>query len=215
MEEPSFLERRIRELERFAAKAFGIHFLTMEEVDGLVSNVVSQVVESGYKPECVVGILNAGYYPGKKIAEALNVEYIVTRISRNDIYCMGVKMNDRLILNKIASSNKAYTLQVNNFFPRTGYNRFLIIDDDCVSGETLDRAEEEIRDKNDVEEVKKGVLMIGENCYEPDYIGERQLPINRFIKGSKRFPWVPFSPYCEEYHEIAEDMFWKSVEWEH
>ncbi len=111
-----------------------------------------KVARSGYRPDLVVGIANAGVIPGAVIASMLRCDFFSMKISRRSGF---ERARDKP---KILSAAPRQAAR----------RRILIVDEICTSGETLRLALAAVRNVNP-EEVRTAVSFVRIGGYEPDY----------------------------------------------
>ena len=192
-------------LQRFVLESSGATFLTMEDVDELTDSLYDRVAQEGFSPDLVVGVLRGGYYPAKRLAKMFGSQRADIDVSRRDLRVGPFNLNDLILVPKLLGFNN------NNVLPELGqslpdlsdYERILLVDDDAVSGETLEVALKEVSRVSPVADIRTGVLISTEGCHQANYSGEHVVPNSRFLTSPKRFPWLPYSPHLDSYKDAA------------
>ena len=190
------LKKSVATAERTVLNIIGTEWLSFNDIDNLVQNIADDVVQDDFKPDCIVGILRGGKYPAKKLAEILDLPYEFADVARSRDKIWGIEIRDIMFISKLMKTQIYPTIR--DFSGNIdGYERILIIDDDCGSGVTLDVAEEILREHG-AKEFKRAALLVYPNRYHPDYWGEEVTYPSALIKTRKRFPWKTNSPYYQE-----------------
>lgn len=196
-EKPNCLEKAIIMLERNLLKAFRVNFLSLEEINSMLERLAAKASE--FNPDCVVAILRGGYYAGRNMADFLKTDYQELRISKDTKTILGVPLNERLIINKIGVVKNSYYRKVEGEFEDKGYERVLVVDEDCTSGKTIRLAKQTISNGFISPQIKTAVIRTNFGDFDPDYFVFRAIPSNGFMKSKNRFPWACQSPHYQTY----------------
>lgn len=111
-----------------------------------------KVARSGYRPDLVVGIANAGVIPGAVVASMLRCDFFSMKISRRAGFDR-VRERPKILSAAPRQASKQHVL---------------IVDEICTTGETLRLALAAVRNVNPAE-VRTAVSFVRPGGYEPDY----------------------------------------------
>jgi hypoxanthine phosphoribosyltransferase len=131
----------------------GIHPISWEDFHGLCKGLV--VAISRFRPDIILPIGRAGYYPGTLIAHMLQVELYPVRLSRR-------------VRDIVTYQSPQWLLQP----PEAVQNhRVLIVDEICSTGETITMAKQRVEAMG-AQAVKSAVLCAHtRGAAVPDYVG--------------------------------------------
>ena len=93
----------------------------------LISDLISIIKESQFKPDCVVGVVRGGYIPSEAISRALKVPLVLVRAS------------------SYSDKSKIGSPVISEFIGKP-FGKVLIVDDLVDSGETLLQVKEILKD---------------------------------------------------------------------
>ncbi|MBX4212024.1 hypothetical protein KW787_01030 [Candidatus Pacearchaeota archaeon] len=190
------LDKALYALERRALSLFGVDFLSFEDIDSMIQDLVCRVHD--FSPDVVVGIHRGGQYPGMKVAECLSIPYKRLNLSR-PIYSIGsLELNDIIGLPKVVPF-LVDSPKINSSIPRIKHaSKVLLVDDDCGTGDTFGLAKEAMLRDNDLE-IREATLISYPCQYQPDYFAQSMNFIHPLIKSPIRYPWQPYSPFYERF----------------
>jgi hypoxanthine phosphoribosyltransferase len=193
------LSRLVYKTQQRICESFGVHFLGLNEVEEMTEKLAEQVRSTDFQPDLVFGILRGGYFPSKQIAKILNVPAALIDVSRPRSF-----LDNFILVHKLTGKSRIQP-QLNSGVPSlNGYHSILLVDDDCGTGATFDVASQAISQQDDIE-IKRAALVCYEGRYRPDFFAQENAPLNRLVRSRTRFPWLPSSPYYENYRrEIAQ-----------
>ena len=95
----------------------------------LISDLISIIKESQFKPDCVVGVVRGGYIPSEAISRALKVPLVLVRAS------------------SYSDKSKIGSPVISEFIGKP-FGKVLIVDDLVDTGDTLLQVKEILRDFN-------------------------------------------------------------------
>lgn len=187
-------------------------FLGIDDVDKLIESSLVSIKKYGYKPEAVIAVLRGGYYPARKIADALSAQLGSIGISYYSFEILGINFAyfpwvvDIILRSggmKKAKLQKPLDINVEG-------RKVLLVDDDMGYGKTLECAINEIK-KGKPREIK--VLILSPNNKEklidffPSNLYDLSFDVQKkkgLYKDKLRFkwPWEQISPHYKDYQKL-------------
>ena len=193
----NILERTVLSSQERLLSHLGVQFLSMEDIQTLSKNLANKITPN-YNPDLIVGIERGGTYPAYCLSKEMQIPYTTVDISRDKNYLAGIETDSFLLLNKLLKKSQKEPTIKKSFKYGGIAKRILIVDDDCGSMKTLDLAKSHLREKG-LESKTSVILTTPQGT--PDFFADWQLPLSKLIKGSKRFPWIQYSPHFKNYQK--------------
>jgi len=155
-------------------------FITPKEIDKLLDKL-----KIDFDPDIIIGVLNGGYYPAKKIAKKMNKRLEFLKVKHYSTKIFGIEIEYFPIIKRILyfCGFKEKTKLIKNNSNVKGKN-ILIVDDESGNGDTINLVKDFLKDAKRI----KTVVLVSYGPYNPDYYA---------IRSKKLFimPWVEISPY--------------------
>lgn len=191
------IEKAVLDPQRKLLSYLGVQFLSMKNIQDLSKNLANKITET-YNPDLIVGIERGGMYPAYCLSREMQLPYITIDISRKKKYIGNIEINQISFLSKLLKKSQEKPIIKKPFKYKGSAQKAIIIDDDCGSMQTLNLAKLHIEEKG-LESKTSVILSVPHGT--PDFFADKQLPLSKFIKGEKRFPWSQYSPYFKDYQK--------------
>jgi len=194
---------------RFLGKLTGMQYMDLSQIDELCEILASQVEDSDFAPDYVVGILNKGFYPALKVSEHLGLPLEFISISYPKLAVAGFNLTDSSTLSKAISFFYRGTPSLRSDFlaPSLEGKNVLVVDDDTGLGLTLSVATTTINQFNP-RAIRTSTLFVAPDGYRPDFHAiELILSANPLLISKTKFPWMAHSPFFDEHNSIKTRYF--------
>lgn len=162
-------------------------FITREEIDQLVEELVRQVVADKYNPDLIVSIAQSGVFLGRLIAKIFNLPHA---IFQSKAYQSGQSLSE----NKhqvVVAQNSLFidTKKSLTALPaQIDFAKLLLIDHLVDSGDSMVVIRKVIRERHAGNyNIRTGCLYLKTcTCFQPDYVGTLIEPESE----SGKIPWI-------------------------
>lgn len=169
-------------------------FITPEEVNRRIE-VLERMVKAS-KPDIVVGVLDGGSFPAKRLSRLLKTSFGTVKIAYYSLSLFNIEFEYFPIIKRVVAllGYKPKVKVIRGLKGEVKGKNVLLVDDECTSGKTIQAAVDEIR-KNNPRSIKTAVL----NTYEDNpLIDFCPVSVNKeyFFKMKQQImPWEKISPY--------------------
>lgn len=174
-------------------------FLTVEDIEQKSQALGQMILETGYKPDLVVGIKFGGHLVGMRVAKILKVPYQSMSVKR------GLSAKIARMPEKFRPFKKLYGIFEDLYYKfSTPYvdtpltqrigteHKVLLLDDDIVLRKTIDVALRHLIEMGaNTQNIKIGSMIVHPRANpQPDFFVE---------VGDAVFPWNIYSPHYEDF----------------
>jgi len=165
-------------------------FITFDEADNMINKLILDIKKDKFYPDIIIGILNGGLYPSKKIAKSLKKKNIFLGVNHYSIKLFGKEIEYFPFIKRLLYilGYKEKVRLVKGIDIKLKSKKILIVDDECGTGSTLKVAKNYLETKG-AKPIKTAVLINYKENKEVDYWGKSS------PKKLCMMPWVEISPY--------------------